>query len=725
MLVAIVALAAVLFSLSSIDSETVSASHSTQGHLSLAGTLNLQAVVSTGTVAQIAPTITFTNIGSSSTTQVAVNADGTYILQGVPAGTYRVDAAASGFLSARFATVAVTSSSLILPDHRLTAGDVNGDGGVTIRDISAAAASFGQGITGRTDGQGRFVDVNGDGIVSILDISAIASNFGQAGPEPWDGAIATRRLAEKPPVGTNIGVLRYWIAETPFVNVFKGASDWISYPDGDSSTFSDSAVVPLRSDGFPSQVPFTVGTSTQLHDVRSLIFSQSGWEWPTGDYTFIYEGDGDVWLDYDVGFTQFTSAGTYTVNIPSTNSFGIQLGITRSNVNDAVRNIRLILPGFASVAATQPFDPAYVDTIDDFSVVRFTEWAPVNDSADFVGNRATTTWANRIQPNHSTQATEQGVAYEYIAALSNLASVDPWLSIPHRADDNYVTQLATLMRDSLDSDRKVYIEYSNEVWNLFDFPFSIQYEWASQMGINLGLASSTQPRIAGQRYTAKRSAEIFRIFETVWGDQSGRLVNVLAGFTAQTAVTSEILSAFHLAQINGVDINPTSVAVDAFAVGPYFGGNIAQSIFDAGQSTSTTVSQILDQLAADVPTEGIAFAQSSQAVIQPYGIPMIAYEGGQSLWPLTDASRADLTLVTKLHDANRDPRIYDIYRAYFDGWYAAGGDLFMHYKHIGKMDNWQTFPTLEYQDQDLATAHKHRFLLDLIAEFENGTRPLP
>ena len=27
--------------------------------------------------------------------------------------------------------------------------------------------------------------------------------------------------------------------------------------------------------------------------------------------------------------------------------------------------------------------------------------------------------------------------------------------------------------------------------------------------------------------------------------------------------------------------------------------------------------------------------------------------------------------------------------------------------------------------QPLSTAHKHRFLLDLMAEFENGTRPVP
>jgi hypothetical protein len=36
-----------------------------------------------------------------------VSADGEYIVQGLPTGTCRVDATASGFLSAQFATVAV------------------------------------------------------------------------------------------------------------------------------------------------------------------------------------------------------------------------------------------------------------------------------------------------------------------------------------------------------------------------------------------------------------------------------------------------------------------------------------------------------------------------------------------------------------------------------------------------------------------------------------------
>ena len=89
------------------SSATTSASHSAQDHYSLSGTLNLQGVSASGSVAQIAPTIEITSTGTGSTTQVAVSADGEYIVQGLPAGTCRVDATASEFLSAQFATVAV------------------------------------------------------------------------------------------------------------------------------------------------------------------------------------------------------------------------------------------------------------------------------------------------------------------------------------------------------------------------------------------------------------------------------------------------------------------------------------------------------------------------------------------------------------------------------------------------------------------------------------------
>jgi len=54
----------------------------------------------------------------------------------------------------------------------------------TIRHLSAAAAVFGQLVINHRDGSGRVVDLNGDGYVDVRDISAIAFNFG-SGVQLW------------------------------------------------------------------------------------------------------------------------------------------------------------------------------------------------------------------------------------------------------------------------------------------------------------------------------------------------------------------------------------------------------------------------------------------------------------------------------------------------------------------------------------------------------------
>ncbi len=59
-----------------------------------------------------------------------------------------------------------------------------------------------------------------------------------------------------------------------------------------------------------------------------------------------------------------------------------------------------------------------------------------------------------------------GVSWEYMSTLSNTVDVDPWICIPHLATDDYVTQAAQFWLANLDSERTIYVEYSNEVWNL-------------------------------------------------------------------------------------------------------------------------------------------------------------------------------------------------------------------------------------------------------------------
>ena len=49
--------------------------------------------------------------------------------------------------------------------------------------------------------------------------------------------------------------------------------------------------------------------------------------------------------------------------------------------------------------------------------------------------------------------------------LGNELEKDIWLNIPHLADDAFVRAMAEAVRDSLDPALKVYVEFSNEVWN--------------------------------------------------------------------------------------------------------------------------------------------------------------------------------------------------------------------------------------------------------------------
>ena len=50
-----------------------------------------------------------------------------------------------------------------------------------------------------------------------------------------------------------------------------------------------------------------------------------------------------------------------------------------------------------------------------------------------------------------------GVAPEYIVALANELHADAWISIPHMAQDDYVSGVATLVHNTLNPGQHVYL----------------------------------------------------------------------------------------------------------------------------------------------------------------------------------------------------------------------------------------------------------------------------
>lgn len=60
---------------------------------------------------------------------------------------------------------------------------------------------------------------------------------------------------------------------------------------------------------------------------------------------------------------------------------------------------------------------------------------------------------------------------------------------------------------------------------------------------------------------------------------------------------------------------------------------------------------------------------------------------------------------------NRHPRTGDLYRQYFDLWYASGGGLFLPYEDAGAWSRYGSSGALEYIHQDPATSPKYQAIL--------------
>jgi len=59
---------------------------------------------------------------------------------------------------------------------------------------------------------------------------------------------------------------------------------------------------------------------------------------------------------------------------------------------------------------------------------------------------------------------EPGVAFEHMTALSQELGADLWVNVPHAASDGFIDKMAAFFAANLPANRKLYVEYSNEVW---------------------------------------------------------------------------------------------------------------------------------------------------------------------------------------------------------------------------------------------------------------------
>ncbi len=321
-----------------------------------------------------------------------------------------------------------------------------------------------------------------------------------------------------------------------------------------------------------------------------------------------------------------------------------------------VKNVKIIRPGY-DPAHPPLFTTEFLHHISRFRTLRLMDWTRTNDSL-------VKTWNGRASVNTPTLP-DAGVPWEHIIELANVTGKDLWVNIPALADDDYVLNLARLFKATLNPSSKIYVEYSNEVWNSQFQQFRQNHDAALAYALEhpktgITFDGETNEWELTFRRVAQRGKDISDIFRQVYGDDAmmRKILPVLAGQVVRPALLRMGLD--YLRKAYG----PPSKYFYALAGAPYFNmGKLQQLEGLTPDAVLKAFEQSVDAIAE------VNYFEDNMALAYGNGLRFIAYEGGSDTFGpgSIDAKR----------EASMDARLEPICRKYMQRWYEQGGELFM------------------------------------------------
>lgn len=533
-----------------------------------------------------------------------------------------------------------------------------------------------------------------------------ASNAAGESPNsvPASVTLAVPNTLPNPKLGVNLEGLYDWNRSMMFVDVVKtsrgfghpsapwcmsggqGGCPTSGYPTRDANGWpqGDSAVILLTSnDGLNRSLPQTFPS---LFGTYALQF--------TGRATVTALASPGVTVQ-NVSYNATTNTTTASVVMSTTAN---QLFLSFTGTSGGVRNVQLLRPGYP-LGTTQLFTNEFLNAIRPYSTLRAMDYLHVNDSN-------VRQWSDRTLPTYATQAMPNGGSWEYLIQLANVTGKDIWINIPDQVDlndtssNNYVIQLANLLKAQLKPGIRVYVEWSNEVWNSMFAQYLRNYNAASA---EVKAGDPNKLSLAGtdsntyywaHRRNAHRIYLIANLFKQVYGTAAvpDTIRPVLASQFAQPFIFEDSLR--YLKMYYGEPRN----YLYGIAGAPYINATQARTTLDP------LFSDLWGSLNGLLPMfSGKSFYTggypvwnvTQKSLADYYGIKSIAYEG--SLDPKNYAT-VSLSLAEQ---SVYDPRTGQIIQAWLNQWYGCGNDLFMYFGLSGAPTNWGVWGI--YEDMTLPT----------------------
>lgn len=332
-----------------------------------------------------------------------------------------------------------------------------------------------------------------------------------------------------------------------YADAMKGARDeW-----GDPNNYFSAPLVPADANGWP------------LGDATKVVWEGRDASSMTGTYLLQFQGKATLSTGFNLG--QFSAGGqSYGASLPSGAGYDAATNTTTATIQIPQSDLASIF--YLTFKNTQRTASSPLDSgITNVSLMRptapgaSTYYAPgtlfdANVEAAFANytterwltanfNTTEVNWTDRALPGYAIAAYSANKAvWEYLVMLANETGKDLYITIPVNASPDYVTKLAELIRygsdgvnpytapqahpvyPGLNPNLRVYVEWSNEVWNAA-FSQSSAAATAARQAVQSGTPDGAIINYDGnapngdfRRWVALRTVQTSNTFRAVFGD---------------------------------------------------------------------------------------------------------------------------------------------------------------------------------------------------------------